>query len=83
MDCFFYVSTTGNKINNAILDIVQGKDIFLAINSIHIALIPKNENLELVSNFRPINLYNVVCKLISKVICNCLKTVMPLIISRM
>lgn len=68
---------------NAVLKIFQGKGMNPSINSIHIALISKKNNLELVSEFRLISLWNMVYKLVSKVICNKLKAIMPLIISRM
>lgn len=82
--CFFQLHwcTVGDKVCNAILDILQGKGMYLALNSIHIALIPKKDNPELMSDFRPISLCNVIYKLVSKVIYNRLKTVMSLIISR-
>lgn len=65
------------------MEILQGKGMYPFINSTHIALIFKKDNLELVSDFRSIDLCNVIYKLVSKVICNRLKTIMPLIISHM
>ena len=54
---------------------------FKIINHTFIALIPKVNNPEKVSNFRPISLYNVIYKIISKVIANRLKPMLNSIIS--
>lgn len=45
------------------------------------ALVPRKCNAESVSNFRPISLFNVLYKLVSKVITNRLKPIMHAIIS--
>jgi hypothetical protein len=50
------------------------------INKTHIALIPKISSPSIVTKFRPINLSNVIHKLIFKVLANRLKVVLPEII---
>jgi hypothetical protein len=51
------------------------------VNVTHMALIPKKQNLEHVTEFRPISLCNVIYKVISKVMVNRLKRILPAIIS--
>jgi len=51
------------------------------INTTHIALIPKVKNSVSVFEFRPISLCNVIYQIISKVMANRLKVVLPSIIS--
>lgn len=53
------------------------------LNHTFISLIPKKKNCELVSNYHPISLCNVLYKLISKVLVNRMKRFMPAIISEL
>ena len=52
-----------------------------SINSTDIALIPKTKNSVSVTEFRPISLCNVLYKIISKILANRLKEILPSIIS--
>ncbi|XP_074374553.1 uncharacterized protein LOC141714959 [Apium graveolens] len=51
------------------------------LNNTNLVLIPKEENVENLTDVRPIALYNVVYKLITKVLVNRLKRVLPVAIS--
>lgn len=64
-----------------ILSIFNGEGMYLNLNSTFITLISKKSNVECVSDFRSISLYNVLYKLFSKVLTNRLKPIMHNIIS--
>jgi hypothetical protein len=84
MSSFFYQKywhIVGNFVSHAILSILNSGKILRKINLTHISLIPKKKNPERMSDFRPISLCNVVYKIISKVLANRLKLVLPCIIS--
>ena len=51
------------------------------MNATYIVLIPKKKNHSKVTNYRPISLCNVLYKIVAKVLANCLKVVLPAIIS--
>eukprot|EP00253_Pinus_taeda_P008044 PITA_08044 len=55
--------------------------LLLALNSTFIALIPKEDGATTPDEFSPIALFNVIYKVISKVIANRLKPLLPLLIS--
>uniref|UniRef100_A0A2N9HCL8 Reverse transcriptase domain-containing protein n=1 Tax=Fagus sylvatica TaxID=28930 RepID=A0A2N9HCL8_FAGSY len=50
-------------------------------NHSHIVLIPKKQNSQSIADYRPISLSNVVYKILSKVLANRLKSILPSIIS--
>jgi hypothetical protein len=71
----------GEDICQAILGTLNSGTIPYFLNSTNIALIPKVKNPTKVTDFRPISLCNVLYKVISKVLANRLKKILPHIIS--
>jgi hypothetical protein len=76
-----YWHLIGKDVTKAVLTCLNSGKILKAINHTYITLIPKVQNPEEVMEFRPISLCNVIYKLISKVLVNRLKTLLPTIIS--
>jgi hypothetical protein len=73
--------TVGPKICEAALYFLNSSHMDGLINVTNISLIPKGQNLSRVTKFRPISLCNVLDKIISKVLANRLKVVLPIVIS--
>ena len=71
----------GNDISSAVLDCLNNCNIPKEINHTNITLIPKVKSPELITDFRPISLCNVIYKLVSKVLANRLKVVLPAVVS--
>ena len=69
-------------VHQAVLSSLNSGAILKSINHTFITLIPKVNNLEKVSNFRPISLCNVIYKIVSKDIANHLKPMLNSIIFR-
>lgn len=71
----------GNQVTKEVLQILRGGEMPEGWNDTLIVLIPKNANPASIKDLRPISLCNVVYKLVSKVITNRLKVIIPDIIS--
>ena len=71
----------GDDVSKVVLDCLNSCHIPEEFNFTYVTLIPKVKNPEKISEFRPISLCNVIYKLISKVLANRLKPLLPLIVS--
>ena len=76
-----YWDVIGNDITCTVLNVLNSNMPIVDINRTNITLIPKTNNLSQMTDFRLISLSNVVYKLVSKVLANCLKIILPQIIS--
>ena len=70
----------GDDVIAAILDFLNSSNMNPEINYTHIILIPKIKSPEKMSDYRPISLCNFICKIISKVMANKLKQILPQLI---
>ena len=75
-----YWTNVGMDVTQAVLSCLNSGSILRFINHTFITLIPKVNNPDRVSDFRPISLCNVIYKIISKVIANRLKPLLDSII---
>ena len=71
------------EVCSTVLRVLQGSELPEGMNNTYITLIPKVPNLEKVTQLRPIGLFNVAYKLVTKCIVNRLKRVLPELISPM
>ena len=84
MNALFYQKfwhVVGDLVVKAMLDFLYSSHMVSEINSTYIVLISKVNSPEKMSDFRPISLCNVIYKIISKVLANKLKQILPQIIS--
>ena len=77
----FFWHIIGNEMTNAVLDFLYTGHMVSDINYTHIVLIPKVKKQQNMVDFRLISLCNVIYKIISKVLANRLKLILPQIIS--
>ncbi|GLU03182.1 hypothetical protein SLE2022_203970 [Rubroshorea leprosula] len=77
-----YWPIIGDDITKAVLEFLNEGIMTKGVNRTHIVLIPKTKNPNAMKDFRPISLCNVICKLISKILTNHLKPLLPSIISK-
>ena len=73
-------SIVGKDVEQTVLGILNHNGDVTTLNHTHIALIPKKKICESPADYRPISLCNVIYKLVSKVLANRLKKLLPLII---
>ena len=71
----------GDDLVDEVLQAINNATIPVGWNETTIVMIPKVDNPEIVAQFRPISLCNVVYKVISKVLSNRLRVILPVIIS--
>ena len=71
----------GTDITNVVLDFLNTGVMLPELNYTHIVLIPKVKSPEKMSDFKPISLCNVIYKIISKMLANRLKLILPQLIS--
>ena len=69
-------------ISRACLGVLNGGGPIMVVNGTNIFLIPKKKDLEKVVGYRPMSLYNVVYKVVTKTIANRLKVVRLNLISK-
>jgi len=80
---FFHVCWFVKKqdVWEAVEDSIKFFKFLPTLNFTFLTVIPKEDKVEDPNRFRPISLCNVIYKIISKVIENCLKPLLPLLIS--
>ena len=84
MNALFYQKfqhIVGDDVIATVLEFLNSSNMNLDINYTHIVLIPKVNSAEKMSDYRPISLCNVIYKIISKVMSNKLKQILPQLIS--
>lgn len=72
----------GEKITSEVQEILNGGQIPQEWNETTIVLIPKVKTFELIKDLRPISVCNVLYKIVSKVLANRLKKILPEVISQ-
>ena len=76
-----YWSSVGEDVLAYVSNFFHNKHLLREQSHTFIALVPKKSGSHIVHQFRPISLYNIVYKIIAKILANRLKVVLPKIIS--
>ena len=76
-----YWSIVDINVSNIVLNVLNSGMSLSDLNRTNIALVPKNNNPQIMIEFQRISLCNVVYKLVSKILANPLKAILPYIIS--
>ena len=71
----------GDQVMDEVLRVLNGGDMPEGWNDTHVILIPEVKNPQRIKDLRPINLCNVLYKLVCEVIANRLKMILPSLIS--
>ena len=71
----------GGDVTNAVLSFLYSGHFLRKMNYTYIVLIPKKNEPMYMANFRPISLENVISRIVSKVMANRLKFILPNVIS--
>lgn len=71
-----YWHNVGNDIKKMVMNIINNNQDNAEINNTYIVLVPKRKNLTSPKDFRPISIYNVVMKMVTKTIANRVKHVL-------
>ena len=77
-----YWSIVGTNVSNMILNVLNSGMSLSNINRTNTTFVPKTNNPQRMTEFRPISLCNMVYKLVSKTLANHLKAILPYIISK-
>ena len=72
-----YWQIVGPNVTAAVLLVLHSGWCLCKMNFTHIVLIPKKNNPQCITDFRPINLNNIVSRIVSKVLANHIKIVLP------
>ena len=76
-----YWDIVGHSITNMVLNVLNSNMPITEINKTNIAFIPKTNQPSKMAEFRPISLCNTIYKLVSKVLANRLRPILPSIIT--
>ena len=84
MSPFFFQKfwhVVGGDVSNAVLSVLHSGHLLRKMNYTHIVLIPKKNEPMYMADFCPISLENVISRIVSKVMANRLKFILPNVIS--
>ena len=76
-----YWHVVGGDVTNVVLSVLHSGHFLKKMNYTHIVLIPRKNELQYMSAFCPISLENVISRIVSKVLANRLKVILPNVMS--
>lgn len=75
-----YWDVVGPYVTKCVLQILNSGSLPHSLNETYICLIPKVQCLQKIIEFRPISLCDIIYKIVSKVLANRLKRILPMVI---